>query len=47
MQPGQYPFPGFIDVREESSDGAASFILDILSEFGVIVYNQDESWSLY
>ena len=38
---------GFVGVREDSSDGAASVILDMLLKFGVLVYNQDELWSLH
>jgi hypothetical protein len=38
---------GFIGVREESSDGVASVILDLLLKFGVLVYNEDKTWSLH
>ncbi len=38
---------GFVGVHEDSSDGAAAVILDMLLNFGVLVYNQDESWSLH
>jgi hypothetical protein len=37
----------FVGVREDSSDGAASVTLDMLLKFGVLVYNQDETWSLH
>jgi hypothetical protein len=38
---------GFVGVREDSSDGAAAMILDMLLKFGVLVYNQDEMWALH
>ncbi len=38
---------GFVGVREDSSDGAAAVILDMLLKFGVLVYNQDETWALH
>lgn len=38
---------GFIGVREDSSDGAASVILDMLLKFGLLVYNDDETWALH
>jgi hypothetical protein len=38
---------GFVGVREDSSDGVVLVILDMLLKFGVLVYNQDETWSLH
>jgi hypothetical protein len=38
---------GFVGVREDSSDGAAAVILDMLLKFGVLVYNQDKAWALH
>jgi hypothetical protein len=38
---------GFVGVREDSSDGAASVILDMLLKFGLLVYNDDETWALH
>jgi hypothetical protein len=38
---------GFVGVCEDSSNGAASAILDKLLKFGVFVYDQDETWSLH
>jgi hypothetical protein len=38
---------GFIGVREDSSDGAASVILDMLLKFGVLVYNDNKTWALH
>jgi hypothetical protein len=38
---------GFVGVCEDSSDGAATVILDVLLKFGVLVYNQDETWALH
>jgi hypothetical protein len=37
----------FVGVREESSDGATAVTLDMTSKFGVLVYNQDETWVLH
>jgi hypothetical protein len=37
---------GFVGVHEDSSDGAASVILDMLFKFGVLIYNDDETWAL-
>jgi hypothetical protein len=36
----------FDGVHEDSSDGAATVILDMFLKFGVLVYNQDETWAL-
>ena len=36
----------FVGVRKDSLDGAATVILDMLLNFGVLVYNQDETWAL-
>ena len=36
----------FVGVHEDSSDGAATVILDMFLKFGVLVYNQDERWAL-
>jgi hypothetical protein len=36
-----------VGVREDSSDGAAAVILDMLLNFGVLVFNQDETWALH
>jgi len=38
---------GFVGVREDSSNGAAAVILDMLLKFGVIVYKDDETWALH
>jgi hypothetical protein len=38
---------GFVGVREDSSNGAALVILDMLLKFGVLVYNQYETWLLH
>jgi hypothetical protein len=38
---------GFVGVREDSSDGATAVILDMLLKFGVLFYNQDETWALH
>ena len=38
---------GFVGVREDSSDGAAAVILDMLLKFGVPIYNNDGSWKLH
>jgi hypothetical protein len=38
---------GFVGVCEDSSDGTAPVILDMLLKFGVPVYNQDEMWLLH
>jgi hypothetical protein len=35
---------GFVGVREDSSDGVASVYV---IKFGVLKYNQDETWSLH
>jgi hypothetical protein len=37
---------GFVGVREDSLDGAASVILDMLLKFGVLTYNNDDTWAL-
>ena len=37
---------GFVGVCEDSSDGAALVILDMLLKFGVLIYNDDETWAL-
>ncbi len=34
---------GFVGVREDLSDGAASVILDMLLKFGVLIYNEDKT----
>jgi hypothetical protein len=38
---------GFVGVCEDSSDGAAAVILDMILTFGVIIFNQDETWALH
>jgi hypothetical protein len=38
---------GFVGVREDSSDGAASVVLDMLLKFWALVYNQDETWAVH
>jgi hypothetical protein len=38
---------GFVGVREDSSDGAVSVILDMLLKFGVLIYNENETWALH
>ena len=38
---------GFVGVRKDSSDGAAAVILDMLLKFGVLVYDQNETWALH
>jgi hypothetical protein len=38
---------GFVGVRENSSDGAAAVILDMLLKFGVLVYDQNKTWALH
>jgi len=38
---------GFVGVHEDSSDGAANVILDMLLKFGVLVYDQNETWALH
>jgi len=38
---------GFVGVREDSSNGAAAVILDILLKFGVLVYKDNETWALH
>ncbi len=37
---------GFVGVREDSSDGAALVILDMLLKFGVLTYNDNNTWAL-
>jgi hypothetical protein len=37
---------GFIGVREDSSNGAALVILDMLLKFGVLIYNDNNMWAL-
>ena len=37
----------FVGVREDSSDGAAAVILDMLLKFGVLVYKDNETWALH
>jgi hypothetical protein len=37
---------GFVGVREDSSDGAALVILDMLLKFGVLNYNNNNMWGL-
>ena len=34
---------GFVGVHEDSSDGAATVILDMLLKFGVLVYDQNDT----
>ena len=38
---------GFVGVCEDSSNGAAAVMLGMLLKFGVIFYNQQETWSIY
>jgi hypothetical protein len=38
---------GFVGVREDSSDGIAAVIVDMLLKFEVLEYNQDETWALH
>ena len=38
---------GFVGVREDSSDGAAAVILDMLLKFGVLIYDQNGTWKLH
>jgi hypothetical protein len=38
---------GFVGVREDLSDGATSVILKVLLKFGVLIYNEDETWALH
>ena len=38
---------GFVGVHEDSSDGAAAVNLDMLLKFGVLMYNQNETWALH
>ena len=38
---------GFVGVCEDSSNGAALVILDMLLKFGVLIYNDDETWALH
>jgi hypothetical protein len=38
---------GFVSVREDSSDGAASVILDMLLKFRVLIFNDNEMWVLH
>jgi hypothetical protein len=38
---------GFVGIREDSFNGAALVILDMLLKFGVLVYNQDRMWLLH
>jgi hypothetical protein len=37
---------GFVGVREDSLDGAASMILNMLLKFGVLTYKNDDTWAL-
>ena len=38
---------GFVGVREDSSNSAASVILDMLLKFSLLIYNDDETWALH
>jgi hypothetical protein len=38
---------GFIGVHDNYSDGAASVILDMLLKFGLLIYNDDDTWALH
>ena len=38
---------GFVGVREDSSNGVAAVILDMLLKFGVLVYKDNETWALH
>jgi len=38
---------GFVGVREDSSDGAAAVILDMLLKFGILIYDQNWTWKLH
>ncbi len=38
---------GFVSVREDSSDGAVAFILDMSLKCWVLVYKEDETWALH
>ena len=38
---------GFVGVREDSCNGVAVVILDMLLKFGVQVYKDDETWALH
>ncbi len=38
---------GFVGVHDNSSDGAASVILDMLLKFGLLIYNDDDTWALH
>ena len=38
---------GFVGVCEDSSDGSALVIMDMLLNFGVLIYNDDDTWALH
>ena len=38
---------GFVGVLEDSFNGAASVILDMLLKFGLLIYNDDDTWALH
>ena len=37
---------GFIGIREDSAVGAGSVVLDMLLKFGLLQYNDDNTWEL-
>jgi hypothetical protein len=37
---------GFVGIREDSSAGAGSIILDMLLKFGLFKYNENKLWEL-
>ena len=37
---------GFVGIREESAAGAGSVVLDMLLKFGLLKYNDDNTWEV-
>ena len=37
---------GFVGIREDSASGAGSVFLDMLMKYGLLKYNDDQSWEL-
>ncbi len=37
---------GFVGIREDSAAGAGSVVLDMLLKFGLLKYNNDNTWDI-